>query len=624
MNELADNQVKIGAWVWTQHPTAPLPTVEWIVAQGQSRGPSWVDSFHRQREEAIAREVHDPLVYGWEQPPVAIMRQLFEGTYVPGAFGTSMVNSQWSMVKPANDIVLLGGNGSGKTEVQGKFAMEVLTAKPTREARCFSQNEQTSVRYIQRAMYRYLPPALRKVKRQGTTTKISYSEATGFSENLFILPNHGTGLFPTYKGYQQDPKSVEGGEADIVTWDEEAPAELLKTLRFRVHKKGGVMLGGFTPVDGYTETVAEYVEGAKIIECIPARAVEWDWWNRTWKWGRWLLPKNKELVKGCPPGHVPFVIQSGQGNGRRFAVVMPTVFNPYTNVEAIIGEVDGKPIEDALMRLWGWTSKLARKAFPNFSEVHIVPPGRVPPLNTLTIWHWADPHGDRNWFMNWTGVDAFGNKWTFMDWPGPPEGDWALPGSKPDGKIGPAQTLGGGKSFNDYKRLIMELEGWRVSEDGSWKLGDRKRTEEQFETFEVFDRQMDPRPAGTSVPSDEDSRTFIDHMGDAIRSVSSGTVIAPGLHFQAGPDCSIEEGKQWVNEWINAGWDPKQEVTPMNCPKWYIASTCVNTIWALRTYTGVDGLKGACKDPIDCLKGLSKSGIRHVPKGSLGSYVTGN
>jgi hypothetical protein len=617
-----DNQVKVGAWTWTVWPTAPLPSLEWIIAQGRARGPAWVNEFHRKREEAIAREAHDPLIYGWEQPPVKIIRELLAGTYVPGRFGISLVEAGWRQRKPANDVLGLGGNGSGKTDYQAKLAMEMLVERPNSEVRCFSQNEQTSVRYIQRAMYRYLPPALRKVKRLGNA-KISFNPATGFSENIFILPNMATALFPTYKGYQQDPNSVEGGEADMATWDEEAPASLLKTLRFRVHKKGGVMLGGFTPVGGYTATVAEYIEGGRIIECIPARDVEWDWWQRTWGWGRWLLPERKELVKGCPPGHLPLVVESGQGGGRRFAVVLPTMFNPYTKVSAIIESVQGSTLEFALERLWGWPTKLARKAFPNFGDVHIVAPERIPPLKTLTVWQWVDPHGDRNWFMNWTGVDAQGVKWTFLEWPSAAEGDWAVPGEKPDGKAGPAQTIGGGKSFNDYKRLIYELEGWERTADGGWRLGERQRTPEHFESFEVFDRQMDPRPAGTSVPSDEDSRTFIDHMGDPIRG-RDGKRQAPGLDFRAGPDCSVEEGKQWVNEWINTGWDPNQPVDPMNCPKWYIASTCVNTIWALRTFTGVDGLKGACKDPIDCLKGLSKAGIRHVQKGALGTVGAGH
>ena len=614
---MTDTTLKIGPWQWSVWPTAPLPTEDWLRAQGAAKGPAWLHDFHGQREKFIALEQHDPLQYGWEQPPMKILRALLRGDYQPGQFGVSVAPKHWQQAKPANDVVLLGGNGSGKTEVQAKLAMERLASHASSEARCFSQNEQTSIRYIQRALYKYLPPDLRKIKSQGTTTKISYKEATGFSENCFILPNHSACLLPTYKAYQQDPMSVEGGEADIVTWDEEAPGPLLETLRFRVHKKGGIVLGGFTPVGGYTETVGQYIEGATILEVIPARRVVWDWWQRTWTWGEWLVPKDRELVKGCPPGHVPLVVQAGVGNGRRFAVGFPTVFNPYTNVEAIAESVAGKPVDFALERLWGWPTKIARKAFPNFCEAHIVKRDRLPALEELTIYHWCDPHGDRNWFMLWLGVDRQGTIWVLREWPDMQTmGEWALPGSKPDGKIGPAQTMGSGKSFNDYKRLVAEIEQQSV-------VGVSPANQSENKTpWRIHDRRIDPRPAGTSVPSDEQARTYLDYLMEPVKGVD-GVVQLPGWDVAAGPDCSIEEGKQWINNWLTRGWNPNQPVTPLNCPKFYVNAECENLIWALRTWTGLDGLKGASKDPIDCLKGPAKMDIQWCPQGALGSYGGG-
>ena len=336
----SENSVKVGAWTWTVWPTFPLPTEDFLRGLGQARGLRAIDEYHAKREELIAREQHDPLSWGWEQPPVRTVRALLAGEYRPGEFSVSLAPAGWRQDKPANDVVMLGGNGSGKSEVQAKIGMEIITSRANREWRAFSQNESTSVRYIQKPAYKYLTSELRGKKSVGQTTKISYKESNGFSDGLAVLPNHSAVLFPTYKGYEQDRSSVEGGEADVATWDEEAPAELLKTLRFRVHKKGGFLLGGFTPVGGYTETVAEYIEGAVILEAIPCRAVVWDFTQpssgRQWQWGEWLLPPDQELVKGCPPGHVPYVLQSGQGGGRRFAVALPTMFNPYTNVRAII------------------------------------------------------------------------------------------------------------------------------------------------------------------------------------------------------------------------------------------------------------------------------------------------
>jgi hypothetical protein len=213
--------------------------------------------------------------------------------------------------------------------------------------------------------------------------------------------------------------------------------------------------------------------------------------------------------------------------------------------------------------------------------------------------------------MLWIGVDAEDRIWVLREWPDMNVGDWAVPGQKPDGKMGPAQLAGNGKSFNDYKRLVYETEGWAVTENGVWAAGPTAWT--------IFDRRIDPRPAGTAVPSDEAARTYLDHLGDPITS-ASGQVLVPGLDCTAAPHVGIEEGTQLINDWLTRGWDANQPVTPLNCPQFYVSAACENLIWSLRTYTGADGEKGACKDPVDCLKAAAKLALRHLPKGSLGSY----
>lgn len=612
-------KTKLGPWEWTVWPTLPMPTDDWLRRQGETRGPNWLDAYHRQRESYVQLEQHNPLKYGWEQPPLKTLRALLAGTYVPGQFGVSVAPAHWRQEKPANDVALLGGNGSGKTEIQAKLAMEVLEQIPGAEARCFSQNEATSVSYIQKAMYRYLRPELRKIKKQGTTTKISYTEATGFSENVFVLPlvegarSGSKAVFPTYKSWEQDRKSVEGGECRVLTWDEEAPSEMIETVRFRAHKAGGFILGGFTPVEGYTETVAQYIEGAVVLEVIPARDIVWDWAARTWAWGQWLLPERKELVKGCPPGHLPYVVQNNLGAGRRFAMTMPTFFNPYTNVGTVLETTEGRDAEHKLERLWGWPTRRVQRAFPNFGECHLVAPEKVPPVAELTIYRMCDPHGDRNWFMLWLGIDADGRRWIFREWPDAELGEWALPGGKiegrprHDGKPGPAQYLGGGRTFRDYQEIILAIEGWKV-EAGAWKAGP--------DTWQIEDSRMDPRPAGTSVPSDVSGRTYLDFMAEPIRD-ASGLMIGPGLNYAAAPGVGIEEGKQLINAWLADGWNVREPVTPLNCPRTYVSRACANVIWSLRTWTGNDGEKGASKDPVDCLKMAAKMDLLHKPRGHL-------
>ena len=216
--------------------------------------------------------------------------------------------------------------------------------------------------------------------------------------------------------------------------------------------------------------------------------------------------------------------------------------------------------------------------------------------------------------MLWLGVDREGKIWVLREWPDVETmGEWALPGNKPDGKTGPAQTMGSGKSFNDYKRLVAEIEG---------QIGNAESENRKTEMWRIHDRRIDPRPAGTSVPSDEEARTYLDYLMEPVRG-TDGMVQLQGWDVAAGPDCSIEEGKQWINNWLTQGWNPNEPVTPLNCPKFYVSEDCQNLIWSLRTWTGIDGLKGASKDPIDCLKGPAKMDIRWVARGALGSYGGG-
>ncbi len=609
----SDDRIFAGGLHWRAWPTMAVPTDAECVAIVQKLGVDGLTQMHAQREQAIALQEHDPLNHGWEAPCTQTLRELLAGTYVPGRIGTARI-PEFRMQRPANDVLELGGNGSGKTRSAAKLALEMLRARPRREVRCYSQNELTSIRYQQTALYSHLPPELRKVKKQGQTTKISYSEATGFSDAVFILPNHSTCLLLTYKGWQQDKTSAEGGEADLVWCDEEVPAELADTLRFRVHKKPtGVFLATFTPISGYTAAAAQYIEGAEILETIPARRVVWDWRRNRFGWGDPIMPQDQVLVPGCPPGHVPYVLRSAVD--RRYVVCYPTPFNPYTNVDGIIQGALGKTAEFVLERVYGWPTKRAQKAFPRFGREHIVEPDRIPKEGTNYLF--LDPHGRRNWFMVWIRVADDGRIYVYREWPDMRIGEWSIPGEKPDGKEGPAQRYSAGMTFNDYRRVIYREEGWTIHEDGRVERPKNGRVET------LFERRMDPRPAATTVASDEQAKTYLDYMIEPTMD-KQGRVVVPGMDFEAAPACAVEEGTQLINDWISNGWDPTQPLTPLNCPNFYVSSACQNLIYSLRTWTGLDGDKGASKDPIDCLRGAAKRGLDHYTADALSSRGGGS
>lgn len=606
--------VKIGPWTWRVWPTQYLPTEEDLTRLLRATGGAdEIERWCRDREHVIALEESDPLHHGWEPPPVRVARALMAGTYAPGSVGVATLPpGAFALTEPADDVLILGGNRSGKTRFGARYVNELLCTRPNARARCWSQNEKSSLIELEPMLHLFLPPHLRAIKRDGQYTKISYSQATGFSEDTYVLPNRSQNFLLTYHAWQQDKKVAEGGEADIIWCDEEVPGELLETLRFRTGQRRMKLLTTFTPVEGYTEAVAQYIEGAEVVEAIPARRVVWDWRKQTWAWGDWLLPEDAKMVDGCPAGHVPLVLRSVVPG--RFVVALPSAFNPYIHLDDVLKKAEGRPLEFKLTRWFGWPTKRAAKAFPKFGRHHIVKPERVPSTADMTVSLFVDPHGDRNWFMVWLGVDRDGRVWALDEWPDSTVGEWALPGQRPDGKIGPAQRDGAGKSFGDYKRLIYEKEGWRDGANGVW--------ERSLHAITVFDRRMDPRPAATSVPSDEDARTYVEFMADPILS-GDGTVLADGLAFAPAPACGVEEGTGLINDWLTRGWDPDEPVTPLNCPTFYVSEKCQNLIYALRTWTGMDKDKGATKDPIDCLRGAAKLGLMHYQDGDLGSSPSG-
>lgn len=62
----------------------------------------------------------------------------------------------------------------------------------------------------------------------------------------------------------------------------------------------------------------------------------------------------------------------------------------------------------------------------------------------------------------------------------------------------------------------------------------------------------------------------------------------------------IGVGEELINQFLNPAPGGR---------KLYISSACKNTIFALQHMTGADGQKGACKEPIDCLRYGFESGM---------------
>ena len=650
-------QRQILSWLWTEWPTLPMPTEASLVNMAQQRGARAVHEWHRAREEAISNEKRDPLQYGWEAPPLAAARQLLAGQYVPGQFGPVAQQGRWvgpgegapAPLPAAEDLLLMTGSRFGKSNFGGKLVNETMRDRPGARVRCWSQSLDTSRSIQQAHVFKHLPPGLRKIKRLGQFCKISYTGATGFTDETFLFNTDDEGTyaqcwFLTYHSWQQDKTIAEGPSVSLTWCDEEVPAELMDTLRYRVGDQGRmIMLLTFTPITGYTDAVGQYIAGARIVECVPARRIEYDLWQpRSWRWGEWLLPQDKVLVEGCPPGHVPFILEHAQVPGR-YTLCAGSTWNPYIDLDEVLRKAITGTLEVKLIRWFGWPLRKVRPAL-SFSEAHIVPPQNVPPLAELTIYLAIDPcPPPRNWFMVWLGLDREERVWVLAEWPDLDVGEWAVPGTEPDGKPGPGAFEGGGRGFDGYKLLVWEREGW-VEKDGLWQAGPH------FVKVRDGDRYLDPRAASWKVPSlaNEDAADYLQLLLEPVLRQREGkpVQVAPGLDCQRAEAAHINEGNQLIDGWLTEGWDPQERLTPMNAPRFYInrgetaeerqrpngervhpflRGGCGNTIWSLRTFTGktrsgATDEKSACKDPIDCLKSIAKAGVGYVAPGALGSY----
>lgn len=505
-----------------------------------------------EREERIALEKEDPIRYGYEP-------------------------EHWVEVDDAaekyRDILVLGGNRSGKSTWAGKFVMRLLAQKPDSRAWCFQTTNDNSISMQQPILWDFMPAELRKAKRT-QVTNISYTQKNGFSENTFVLPNRSQCWF---RNYAQDIKTIEGGTCDVVWCDELVPIEWLETIRFRLLDRNGILIVTFTPVLGYSPTVKEYLQGATTIEEVDAE----------------LLP----LKDGRGFEKVP-VIQKCWS--RRAAIFyFHTKKNPWAGYERMKVELAQQPREKILCRAYGVPVKAIATSFPRFREaVHVVKADQIPKEGT--VYHFVDPAGRKPWFMLWARIDANNRAWVYREWPqcdeyiegyGYPD-EWAKPSGKlHDGDIGDGQMpIGWG--LGAYIDEILRLE--------------------KLDGATPFERWIDSRYANTTVAGTrEHATTLLEDLIDA------------GMVFKSCPAENIAEGVAFINDWLY--YNEQQPIDNNNAPRLYISERCTNTIFALKEWTGKDGQKGACKDPIDCLRFLVSSGVENVEGGKLdvtggGSY----
>lgn len=550
------------------HPVIDVPDPDDMAAWGEeiSRKLLW------ERYWTIQRMAEDPLRYGH-------------------------INSDWQIAEAQFEegckvLLVMGGNRSGKSQYAARKVVDTLAHTAGKRAWCFQTTGPNSIEMQQPYIYNYLPPEWRNVKK-GKITDVTYRRKTGFSENTFILPNESQCWF---RNYAQDISTIEGGEIDIAWCDELVPLDWLETIRYRLVTRNGLLILTFTPIEGYSPTVREFLQGAKTIRTAPAELLPLD-------------PANP--AAGCE--RVP-VVQRCQAAGRR-VVYFHTQNNPFSGYDRIRQELAGARREDILCRAYGVPTRATANKFPRFNpDVHIIPAEKVP--KTGTWYQVCDPCSGRNFFMIWALVTPDEKIIIAREWPqankyiegvGFP-GAWAEPDGKlADGRRGPAQ-----KPFGfGLQRYVEEID--RVERSIATDFLPRKQDNgavPEREAIEPLERIMDSRYGNAPTLAKTESTTLIEELS------------ALGVHFIPAPGENQQEGIDMINSALD--YDTTRPIDALNQPRLYVCADCENTIFSLKEWTDSDGKHSASKDPVDVLRYLLLSKPMHITADSMRAIPGGS
>lgn len=558
---------------WTPHPVWKIPTQEQWAGLLQAHGPDTAAAKLRElwekREKQIKLEDTDPLRFGYEPETFKKARELLE-IY--------------------DELYLLGGNREGKTMFAIKYAVGELVAKPEQLWAFFHSSEKSSIRQQQNKVYAMLPPEWRDVGKVGTEVYVKYTKQNGFSGEQFILPNKSAGMFFNYK---QDPDVLEGYELDGVYFDELVPLEFVETMAFRVGQGRRLrLIVGFTPKNGYTPTVARAVAGARVVETRPAL----------------LLNQTTRHAKDCPSGHLPYLMTKGKTAALFFHIGM----NPFGASKEVTEKLDGKPVKTIKERAYGWAEKLMASAFPKYGEVHRITRKAFDEIVKKggTRYCVADPGGTKNWFIKWYFVTPQNWVIVYREWPDFQRyGEWALPPEKiekMDWRPGQAQRLDAGSGMVEYRRRILESEGWW------WNDKERKWDGARAEKIQL--RLIDPRMGGQGTPGQEEGTSIIDLMAEPVLD-KDGNLLAPAMHWEEAPDSHIQETVQLMQDAMD--YDMEVPVSVLNQPRWFVVDDLLQSDLAYREFTGLGSQKDALKDIIDPDRYFIKADLGHVNMESM-------
>lgn len=535
---------------------------------------------------------------------------------------------------PVRSILDTGANRSAKSWRAVKRAIMMASKSKAEMVVMMVHETQERSKNDQQALVWNLLPVEWRVQQKTATTWIHYNVQNGFSNDKITLPNLVQMRFHFYT--QDVKKTLEGTKPVRANLDEAFTIEWLEAMERRCAQFNGVVHATFTPVYGWTDGIAGFVDGSTPVKTMPAyllprdgeEALPWlamgltraeyreleDATNQkrpptapqsrpqdclAWLEGKSGMP---DMPVGRVFDTVPRVAKCAHP-GRAVVYYQPCD-NPYSKPRNLItrllqhGTDEGR--EQIRKAVYSLVSKKWTSQFPKFDQaVHTCARGEIPAEGEDYML--MDPAGSRNDFLMWIRK-AKGRVWVYREWPGNyhipgvgvPE-SWTVPSSRTpergnDGDRGGAQRSWGFSHLR-MKFEMARLENWPMCAEwmedvatGCDDIPDHDEIHGWEDPRYVRMRYIDSRPATAERKEADRVTTLYTDMLDI------------GLDFELAPGADIVDGVKKINSALESN-------TLMICEE------CINTIYAMRNWTGADGQKGACKEPIDLLRWFYDLGL---------------
>jgi hypothetical protein len=604
------------------------------------------------------------------------------------------------------ELLVLGGIRSGKTF--GSIRRLLCNFLYTHKAWVwsYSDTEKMSQTIQQARTFDLLPPEMRTdtgKHKSSLKMRFKYKEGSGFTANSFNIhwkcrdernkEIDGGGLFD-YRFYHSANSAAEGAELTGAGCDELVGMDTVDTVRQRLLTRAaetrapeylerireairrmehgefvpppllgaiyhGVNIITFTPKEGYSPVVGDFLDGAVTLlevraacpenalphtaNYAPAREVWSEAEKRMVSVG--LTPEQRaELLRDLLPGRmVPRLKQPKKDT--RLVGYIHTYDNPIGgNWAGMVADCKDKPISYIRTIAFGDVDKEWRVQFkPPFNDLHHVIHDRalIPRVGTFRLI--IDPHKARPWFMCFHLTDALKRRYVVREWPQegsyvPDHGDpgaWAVTSrtGKINGDLGPAQEMQLGWGFDEYTREILRV----CMEIGTWFYTPEEQAArrvviewDKYPDFRLegspvplFDFWMDPRFSNTPLQQAAGEQNVIVGM---LQARDAYEISGPGAHLFKKPEAEAGSGKDIASGdsliitalgGYNASAFVPESFNVMNCPNLRFWHECHAHIFSMQNFSYAafkeknTAQDEACKDPRDCLSMVEQKDPYH-------------